>query len=201
VTKQDSKEYILEKTFFLLLTKGYNAVSITDIQAETGMSRGLLYHYFGSKEELFKAAGEVYLVSSFLINTDETKGYDLIGMMQYIIEKYTAISRQWRNYAGTGKITMANYDFLFYQMMRKEKEIEKKYFHMRREEEKAWTDAVNKSLSKGEIRPLLPAEKIAAHFILLLDGVWMQSTETNSISRYIRHTRQVLQDYYYLLKA
>lgn len=49
-----TREFILEKTFGLLLQKGYDGVSVSDIQQLTGMARGLLYHYFGSLEQLLK---------------------------------------------------------------------------------------------------------------------------------------------------
>jgi len=199
--RTDRKEYILQKTFFLLLTKGYDGVSITDIQKETGMSRGLLYHYYGSKEELFREAAERYLVTAFLTQPEETKGFTLPDMMTYIVEKYINISRQWQNYMGMGKVSISDYNFLFYQMMQKEKTIARKYKQLRKDEKNAWTEAAALSFSKGEISDILPAEKIADHFILLLDGIWMQSAEKSSITQYIRITRQALQDYYKLLKA
>lgn len=199
--KPDSKDFILQKTFFLLLSKGYDGVSITDIQKETGMSRGLLYHYYGGKEELFREAAEKYLVGAFLISPEETKGFGLPEMIRHIIDKYVHISKQWKNYVGMGKISMADYDFLSYQMMQKEKTIARKYQRMRQDERKAWKESVELSLSRNEIRDILPVGTIAGHFILLLDGIWMQSSEKSSITQYIRMTNQALQDYYKLIKA
>jgi len=200
VARPDNKDYILQKTFFLLLTKGYDGVSITDIQRETGMSRGIIYHYYKDKEELFQVAAEKYLVTPFLISRESTKGFHVEEMIKYVINKYIDTARFWKDYMGAGQLTIANYDFLFYQMIRKDKVTAKKYYRMRHEEKLAWTETVKQSLSKGEIRPVLGAEKIAAHFILLLDGIWMESTENGSISRSIKLTRQTLNDYFELLK-
>lgn len=200
MAKPDSKDYLLKKTFFLLLTKGYDDVSITDIQNETGMSRGILYHYYSNKEELFHAAAEVYLVGPFLIELEKTKGFGLMEMIGYVVEKYRQNLQEWRQHAGTGKISMANYDFLFYQMIRKNKKIEKTYYRMREEERVAWVTATQLSLSRNEIHSMLSAGQIAEHFILILDGAWMQFSEKGSVSQYIRLTNQALQNYYKLLK-
>lgn len=48
-----TRDLILQRTFALLLDKGYDGVSVSDIQQELEIARGLLYHYFSSKEELF----------------------------------------------------------------------------------------------------------------------------------------------------
>ena len=52
---KDTREKILEKTFMLLIRKGYDSVSVSDIQKELGMSRGLLYCYFKNKSDLILA--------------------------------------------------------------------------------------------------------------------------------------------------
>lgn len=201
MARPENKDYILQKTFFLLLTKGYDGVSISDIQKETGMSRGIIYHYYKDKEELFQVAAEKYLVMPFLISKETTNGFCVEEMIKHVINKYIDTAKFWKDYMGAGQLSIANYDFLFYQMIRKDKITAKKYYRMRQEEKLAWTEAVKRSLNKGEIRPVLSAGKIAAHFILLLDGIWMESTETGSIAHSIKLTRQTLNDYYELLKS
>jgi len=52
----DTKEKILKATFFIMLERGYDKVNVSQIQAELGISRGLLYRYFKSKDELIYAA-------------------------------------------------------------------------------------------------------------------------------------------------
>ncbi|MGN0453505.1 MAG: TetR/AcrR family transcriptional regulator [Ruminococcus sp.] len=50
-----SRTKILRKAQALFAGKGYSAVTMQDICRETGLSRGGLYRYFGSTEEIFKA--------------------------------------------------------------------------------------------------------------------------------------------------
>jgi AcrR family transcriptional regulator len=57
--KDDRREQILSATLVLFATKGLAATRITDIATKTGMSQGLIYHYYQSKEEIF-----IWLISN-----------------------------------------------------------------------------------------------------------------------------------------
>lgn len=48
-----TKERILDTGLLLFARKGVSATGVTEIAREAGISLGLLYHYFASKEELF----------------------------------------------------------------------------------------------------------------------------------------------------
>lgn len=58
----DTREYIIDKAFELFIDKSYEAVSISDISAAIGFTKGALYHHFTNKEELFKAVIDKYLL-------------------------------------------------------------------------------------------------------------------------------------------
>ncbi len=57
-----TRDYIINKAYELFITKSYDTVSISDISDAIGMTKGALYHHFSSKEELFKAVIDKYLV-------------------------------------------------------------------------------------------------------------------------------------------
>ena len=50
--KDERREQILSNALILFAAKGLSATKITDISAASGISQGLLYHYFESKEEI-----------------------------------------------------------------------------------------------------------------------------------------------------
>ncbi len=54
----DRREAILDVAERLIRTVGYERTSIQAIQDELGISRGAVYHYFGSKEDLLEAVVE-----------------------------------------------------------------------------------------------------------------------------------------------
>lgn len=53
--KDERREQILRAALRIFAVKGLSATRVSDISVETGISQGLIYHYFRSKEELFTA--------------------------------------------------------------------------------------------------------------------------------------------------
>ena len=53
--KDERREQILSAALKIFATRGFAASKISDIVALGGMSHGLAYHYFASKEEMFYA--------------------------------------------------------------------------------------------------------------------------------------------------
>ena len=53
--RDERRDQIMSAALRLFATRGLAATKITDIVAETGISQGLLYHYFRSKEDLYVA--------------------------------------------------------------------------------------------------------------------------------------------------
>lgn len=51
--KDERREQILSNALRLFATNGLAATKITDISSASGISQGLIYHYFRSKEEIF----------------------------------------------------------------------------------------------------------------------------------------------------
>jgi TetR/AcrR family fatty acid metabolism transcriptional regulator len=50
----DKRRVILEAAVRVFARKGYHTCRVGDIAEEAGIAHGLLYHYFGSKEEVLK---------------------------------------------------------------------------------------------------------------------------------------------------
>ncbi len=53
--REASREKIMEAALELFANKGYQSTSITEIGRKAGISKGLMYHYFDSKEQLLRA--------------------------------------------------------------------------------------------------------------------------------------------------
>lgn len=52
--KERRRQEIIYTTLELFVSKGYAATKITDIAKSANMSRGLMFHYFESKEKLYE---------------------------------------------------------------------------------------------------------------------------------------------------
>ncbi|MBQ9276797.1 MAG: helix-turn-helix transcriptional regulator, partial [Clostridia bacterium] len=51
---QESRERIIEAAKSLILARGYDAVSVSDITKEAGVSKGAFYIHFKTKEDLIE---------------------------------------------------------------------------------------------------------------------------------------------------
>jgi TetR/AcrR family transcriptional regulator, fatty acid metabolism regulator protein len=52
--RPDRRRLLLDAAIHVFARKGYHACRVGDIAKEAGVSHGLLYHYFGSKEEVLR---------------------------------------------------------------------------------------------------------------------------------------------------
>lgn len=52
--RQESAQNIMDAAFALISRQGYESTSISQIATEAGVSKGLLYNYFDSKEDLLQ---------------------------------------------------------------------------------------------------------------------------------------------------
>lgn len=152
----DRKDYILNKAFEVFMAKGYDSVSMTVLQKELNMSRGAMYRYFDSKDDLFKAVVDKYLfglMGKFEPSLDEN--LTLMGKIQKTVQMYERIYTfiyKIRVDEKEGAIKFLNYTALMIQAAKRYPGFAEK---VRMHEERvlnAWKLSIIKSIEKGEIR-------------------------------------------------
>lgn len=175
----DRREIIINKTFNLLLIKGFDAVSISDIQSETGLSRGLLYHYFKNKEDLFIQVTEKYFIEIFdfdIVSTNKFSVYDLVKFMSKRFKRINkVVSDIISENNAVSKGSMLNYHFLFYQIMQRDALFRNKYRITTEKEQTAWEWAIRNSISQNQVRQDIDATLAARQLFALTDGIWFQN--------------------------
>jgi len=194
------KDLILEKCFALLVRKGFDAVSISDIQKETGMSRGIIYHYYKSKEELFMEVVERYLLELFRINLNEIKDFNISQMITFTELIYSDICTNKLSIGGSS-YNIINLDFLFFQGVTRDKEFEKRYKRVRDDELRAWITVVENSIKLGEINNLSDSETVAKTFVYIIDGAWFNIGYRMKDSNASVEITKMLTDYYNQIKT
>jgi len=72
--KEDRPQEITEAAFAIFAEKGYAATRVAEVAESAGVSKGLLYLYFRTKEELFKAVIKSVVIRRVdaLVNAVET---------------------------------------------------------------------------------------------------------------------------------
>lgn len=100
--RTERKDEILASALKLFSHKGYHATSIREIAEEVGMSKGLLYNYFTSKDELLAALFNQYIqIMHGLINPDndaEISTQEMKGFFVGMIASFQENNDYWRLY-------------------------------------------------------------------------------------------------------
>ena len=147
----DRKEYIVEKAFDVFMNKGYDSASITVLQKELGISRGAMYRYFKSKEELFVEVIDRYvfgLIERFMPKVAE--GTTLAGLIEYLYRYYKKL------YTYLGKhhteTRFLNFTALIIQAAKHYPGFIEKIKMVNDQSVKLWKMAIINSIAKNEIR-------------------------------------------------
>jgi AcrR family transcriptional regulator len=80
--RRDRREDILRASLHLFADRGFHGTSMRDIAREADITEGLIYHYFASKRDLFRAIVEEYSFLPLLRTLPElAEQLDLRGLL------------------------------------------------------------------------------------------------------------------------
>lgn len=150
---QDRKEYIIEKAFEVFMAKGYDSVSMTVLQQKLKMSRGAMYRYFESKDDLFRAVIDKYffraidlLIPDFDDNITVSEKIELTDQHLRSIYKYF-------DKLESIEIKFLNYTALVIQAAKKVPNFLDRMKDYREKDVKSWERAIVNSIKAGEVKP------------------------------------------------
>lgn len=178
-----TKELILEKTLGILLEKGYDGVSVSDICQLTGISRGLLYHYFRSKEDLFEEVVCEFYHLRYTFDRETLKTYTIGEMIVFITRFFTNVLLGFPE-GGSRKLFLKDGLILFYQTALHSNKFAKQLKKHKENWFAVWKTALLNSFAKGELRNGLNLESLARHFVYLMQGVTSATTENSQDTLY-----------------
>ncbi|WP_300556319.1 TetR/AcrR family transcriptional regulator [Limnohabitans sp. Rim8] len=95
--KQDRPGELIEAALDLFVEKGYAATRVEEVAARAGVSKGTLFLYFPSKEDLFKAVVRENIVASVAQGAAEVAQFQ--GSSSELIE--WMMLQWWRRYGAT----------------------------------------------------------------------------------------------------
>lgn len=191
-----TRDLILQRTFALLLDKGYDGVSVSDIQQELEIARGLLYHYFGSKEELFAEAVRQKAFPLVAVDREKWKGCSIGEWIVEVVRHYEEVVTVLREEAGAG-MTWMNLYFLIYQSARYHASLASEFRGIHETLFAVWKAAVLNSFARGELKSGLNLESLARQFVCLTQGVSLINT-SDSDGRY--DLKKGLYDFWEIIK-
>ena len=191
-------DFILQKTFGLLLQKGYDGVSVSDIQQVTGMARGLLYHYFGNLDRLFEEVVETWYRTWMGYDRETLKGKSVVELITFMVERYRCIGQDLQEYHDR-VISFSDVEILFREAVRHQSSFAELYTKVQEEHYIIWKTALLNSFSRGELRSGLNLESVARHFVFIRDGIVFH-TGVGSLNDHIYLLEKGLREYFEIIR-
>ncbi|WP_309104442.1 helix-turn-helix domain-containing protein [Microbacterium sp.] len=115
------RERIVQQSFLLFLAQGYDATTMSQIVAASGMSKGAVYHHFASKEELFHAAIDRYFVD--LARSGASSEEVPLGFGEAVRRAASAMTDGFAHVASLGADLTAYYRFIFHAIDKRRSEV------------------------------------------------------------------------------
>ena len=112
-----SRNKILEATGALFAEKGFDATTMQDIMARSGLSKGAIYHHFKSKEEILEAATNRMTAESNQMLAEVRDRKDLTGKEKLKMIFYESINRPVQNDLFTAAPGFHNNPKLFFSLV------------------------------------------------------------------------------------
>lgn len=163
------KERILAETFRLFLSKGYDAVSFTEIQDAAEATRGGIFHHFKSKEELLERVAERFVLD-FLKN--EEIGNDCLdsptplkAFLEVYIDRIEKRVHYFNEEIGGDGVTSTSFmSFMLYLNghYEKWKDIVRAY---EEQQNRHWTQVIDLAKGRGEIRSNINTQDLSSVFV------------------------------------
>lgn len=192
----DTKEYIIDQAFELFLTKSYEAVSISEISAAIGFTKGALYHHFINKEELYKAVIDKYV--EFAETEGDLEKISLNELNEHIISNVRKTMD--KMFSKNSKFVPINYLTLIANAF-------KHYPGFAASKEKYFNSEINKikqvldnCIKRGEIRNDINTLAIATTFFSTTIGLAGNMLQNFSIEESINSLREQQNELIKLLK-
>lgn len=104
---EDRRSEIIAAALKLFVERGYAATKLDDVARAVGVSKGLPYRYFSSKEELFKAVVRETIVTPLSQAEAEFAGYDgpVENLLRLLVSYHAIFSKEIGG--GVSKLMMA----------------------------------------------------------------------------------------------
>lgn len=190
-----TKEYILFESFRLFLEKGYDKVSMNELVRVSGMSKGAFYHYFTSKEELYKEAIITHFIAGIGESIPPAKLEDsllesLIGIIDFKAQAYLRMVEMNEN---------SNFFNLLFQAVSMFPEFRDDLKKGSLLEEDKLTQVFENALAKGEITSTVSTRKLAQMYAAMLDGMELHAVVTGELDQLHFEERKATEEFVKLI--
>ncbi len=194
---KNTKDYILFESFRLFLEKGYDKVSMNELVKASGMSKGAFYHYFTSKEELFKEAITTHFITGIGENIPHAEQGNtllesLTGIINFKAQAYKQMLEMNEN---------SNFFNLLFQAISMFPEFRKDLKKGSLLEEDKLQQIFEIALARGEIDSLISSRKLAQMYAAMLDGMELHAVVTGELETLHMEEQKATEEFMKLLNG
>jgi AcrR family transcriptional regulator len=184
------REHVLDAAYRCFARKGFQATTIKDIAGEAGVSYGVVYHYFQTKEEIVEASAARGLeerARRFALAEEQPAA----GVREFLETLLRLSLERWRSPESATTVRL--------RLKIQAESLSNK--RIRRAFEVGWADLMNRLLAivrrgqaTGEINPHVDAKSIALVIFSLQEGLVLQKAwdPSTDVESYIEAARAVL---------
>jgi AcrR family transcriptional regulator len=170
--KEKKRKEILASAFACFAKKGFEAATIDDIVAHSGISKGAIYNYFTSKDDIYLELmrGETHETSTELLSKI-SEFHTAFDKISYLFDVYIAIDPFEEN---NSKDVIVHYEFKIYSSRNKDVNS---ILNQRKHEFfiKLISDILEEGKSNGEVNEKINPRLYADLFWSMLDGATIQT--------------------------
>ena len=200
---KDSKGQILKTSLLLFLQKGFKEVTMKEIVKSSGFSKGAFYHYFSSKEEVFKEVIDVYFSQMLHLDYNNLPSNSLQSFYQANLEILQArdnILQSWYRETFEGDFPNNMYYILF-DALRLLPAVKEQQTKRIQEELKAWEKVITNALTNGEIKTTFSPQNLAKQFVYSSDGIAMHMIMISSSEKLFKEVKEIWDSLYESVRA
>ena len=182
----ETKEHIIQTSLKLFLKKSYRDVTMKELVEKTGLSKGAFYHYFTSKEELFREIVQFFfsygLIDYSKMNTNNFHQF----LMDYAQTTLDSL-QQLANFSSDEiDDNPFNFFFMLFEAVNRFPEFLTIEQEMHEKDIEIWGEVIGNAKQKGEITSKASNERIAEIFLSCIDGMALRMA-SNKQSDYIKN--------------
>jgi AcrR family transcriptional regulator len=194
----NSRQHILDIALTLFSNKNFKEVTLNDIVMSSGLSKGAFYHFFKSKEAVFKEVVDFLFVQ--WMNPDYTL-FATSSFNDFISSYLKWIKNKVSKADSEAKKLNINFYLIVFEASKFIPDFEEKLVQMQRDELKAWQKVIANAQKSGEIKKTLSAETIAKLFLEIGNGIGIRLTTSKQQSQIQKELSMAWQSVYKLIAA
>lgn len=181
----ETKQHILKISLILFLRYSYRDVTMNQIVQKTGLSKGAFYHYFESKDDLFKEIVYMFFLigavdyNSFGRDSLKLFYHQYVDFLDHSMMEIDSMVNASDDYSSNHNffVILFGAGRMFPEFLLKERELHEI-------DVEAWTVVISDAKKSGEIKTISSDKEITELFLYCTDGVFLRYVNNNSNENY-----------------